>query len=175
MPIRIFNYPVSRRQLILSLGDLLIVNGSIFLSVMIRLGFNVGWDYIKSNVMSFLLTGAVFVLIFFFAELYDMQKDFTSLNTIITVVCSSATALIIITFLFYVSWSLRIGRGVFIILGFLITFFIIWWRILYSYLLDHPIFTRNTLIIGAGLMGRFILQEIRKSKKNRFAYYWLYR
>ncbi|MGQ3684861.1 MAG: hypothetical protein ACUBOA_07645 [Candidatus Loosdrechtia sp.] len=81
MPIRIFNYPVSRRQLILSLGDLLIVNGSIFLSVMIRLGFNVGWDYIKSNVMSFLLTGAVFVLIFFFAELYDMQKDFTSLNT----------------------------------------------------------------------------------------------
>ncbi|MGQ3684862.1 MAG: sugar transferase [Candidatus Loosdrechtia sp.] len=83
-----------------------------------------------------------------------------------TVVCSSATALIIITFLFYVSWSLRIGRGVFIILGFLITFFIIWWRILYSYLLDHPIFTRNTLIIGAGLMGRFILQEIRKSKKT---------
>jgi exopolysaccharide biosynthesis polyprenyl glycosylphosphotransferase len=165
MPIKIFNYPISKRQLILSLGDLLIVNGSIFLSVMIRLGFSIGWDYIKNNFASFLLTGFVFVLIFFFTELYDMRKDFTSPNNILTIICSSAIALIIITFLFYVSWSLRIGRGVFILLGFLITFFIIWWRILYGYLLDQPMFNRNTLIIGSGRMGKFILQEIKKSKK----------
>ncbi|MCF6157865.1 MAG: sugar transferase [wastewater metagenome] len=166
MPVTVFNYPVSKRQLILSLGDLFIINSSIFLSVIIRLGFIDGWIYMRDNPLSFLLTGLTFVLIFFFTELYDMRRDYTSINTIITVIGASATAFVIITFLFYVSWYLRIGRGVFAILCFLITFFIIWWRILYSYLLDQPMFNRNTVIIGAGQMGRFILQEIKQSRKT---------
>lgn len=166
MPTKIFNYPFSKRQLVLTAGDLLIINGSIFLSVIIRLGLNVGWDYIRNNLASFLLVGLVFVLIFFFTELYDVRKDFTSVTNIVTIVCASSTAFIITTFLFYVTWQLRIGRGIFIILGLLITFFIIWWRILYGYLLDQPIFNKNTLIVGAGQAGKFILQEIRKSRKT---------
>jgi exopolysaccharide biosynthesis polyprenyl glycosylphosphotransferase len=79
---------------------------------------------------------------------------------------ASVTALVITTFLFYLNWSLRIGRGVFIINGVLIIFFVIGWRILYNYLLDQPIFKKNVLIIGAGWAGKTILQEINKSKKS---------
>ncbi len=166
MPIKIFNYPFSKRQIILSAGDVIIVNGAIFLSAILRLGLSTGWDYIRDNLLSFLLTGLIFVFMFFLTELYDMRKDFKSVSNIITIISASTSAFIITTFLFYMSWSLRIGRGVFIILGILITFFIIGWRILYSYLLDQPIFNRNTLIIGAGWAGRSILEEINKSKKT---------
>jgi FlaA1/EpsC-like NDP-sugar epimerase len=75
-------------------------------------------------------------------------------------------AFVMTTFLFYINWSLRIGRGVFVINGVLITLFIIGWRVLYSYLLDQPIFKRNVLIIGAGWAGKTILHEINRSKKS---------
>ena len=165
MPIKIFNSPNARRLIILIVGDLLIVNGSILLSSIIRLGLSTGWDYIKSNPLSFILTGAVFILTFFFAELYDMRKDFKSIGNILTIAFASVSAFIITTVLFYITWSLRIGRGVFIILGILITLFIIGWRILYSYLLEQPMFKRNVLILGAGWAGKTILQEIHQSKK----------
>ncbi len=150
----------------LIIGDLLIVNGSIFLSAIIRLGLSGGWEYIRSNPASFALTGLVFIFTFFFSELYDIRRDFKSVGNIITIAFASASAFIITTFLFYISWSLRIGRGVFIINGVLITLFIIGWRFLYSYLVDQPIFKRHVLIVGAGWAGKTILHEINRSKKS---------
>ena len=166
MPIKVFDYPVSKRLILLIVGDLIIVNGSIFLSAIIRLGLSGGWDYVKSNPLSFILTGLIFIFTFFFAELYDMRKDYTSFGNIMTISFAAASAFILTTFLFYINWSLRIGRGVFAINGVLITLFIVGWRILYSYLLEQPIFRRNVLIVGAGWAGKTVLQEINKSKKS---------
>ncbi len=166
MTTRVFNYPVSKRLLFLIMGDLFIVNGSLFLSAVIRLGFTGGWEYIRGNHVSFLLTGLIFIFTFFFTELYDIRKDFKSIGNIMAITFASTSAFVITTFLFYLNWSLRIGRGVFIINGVLITLFIIGWRILYSYLLDQPIFRKNVLIIGAGWAGKTILREINKSKKS---------
>ena len=166
MTIKIFNYPIAKRLIMLIMGDLLIVNGSLFLSAIIRLGLSGGWEYIRNNPASFVLTGLVFISTFFFTELYDIRKDFKSIGNIMTVTFASTSAVVITTFLFYISWSLRIGRGVFIINGLLITLFIIGWRVLYSYLLDQPIFKKNALIIGAGWAGKTILQEINRSKKS---------
>src|SRR3989339_458147 len=166
MTFKIFNYPISKRLILLIMGDLLIVNGSIFLSAIIRLGLNYGWDYVRNHPLSFALTGLVFIITFFFTELYDTRKNFKSPGNIMTIAFASTSAFIITTFLFYISWSLRIGRGVFALNGILITLFIIGWRILYSYLLEQAIFKRNVLIIGAGWAGKTILHEIAKSSKS---------
>ena len=166
MSIKKFYYPVPKQQILLIAGDLLIVNGSVFLSAILRLGLNDGWDYIRNNPLSFVLTGIIFIFTFFFAELYDTRKDFKAAGNIMSIAFASASAFIITTFLFYINWSLRIGRGVFVINGLLITLFIIGWRILYSYLQDQPIFKRNVLIVGAGWAGKTILQEINRAKKT---------
>lgn len=166
MTVKIFHYPISKRLILLILGDLFIINGSLFLSAIIRLGPAGGWEYIKGNPLSFILTGLIFIFTFFFAELYDIRKDFKSIGNVMAIAFASITALVITTFLFYLNWSLRIGRGVFIINGVLIIFFVIGWRILYNYLLDQPIFKKNVLIIGAGWAGKTVLQEINKSKKS---------
>ncbi|MDO8745454.1 MAG: hypothetical protein Q7J76_10145, partial [Candidatus Brocadiaceae bacterium] len=76
MTIKIFNHPVSKRLIMLIFGDLLIVNGSIFLSAILRLGLNAGWGYIQSNPWSFILTGWIYIITFFSMELYDIRKDF---------------------------------------------------------------------------------------------------
>lgn len=166
MTIKIFDYPVSKRRILLVLGDLIIVNGSIFLAAVLRLGLNGGWEYLRSNPVSFIITGLIFVFTFFLSELYDIRKDFKSPGNTMTIFFACAGACIITTFLFYINWSLRIGRGVFVINGVLITFLVIGWRILYSYLLDQPIFKRKVLIVGAGWAGKTILQEINKSRKS---------
>ncbi len=166
MTIKIFNYPISKRLIMLVLGDLLIVNGSIFLSAILRLGFRDGWEYINGNPMAFALTGLVYIFTFLCAELYDIRKDFKSAGNITAAVLASTCAFVITTFLFYINWSLRIGRGVFIINGVLITLFIIGWRVFYSYLLEQPLFKRNVLIVGAGWAGKTILLEIQKSEKS---------
>ena len=150
----------------LILGDLLIVNGSIFLSAILRLGLNDGWGYIQSNPLSFILTGWIYIITFFSSELYDTRKDFKSIGNVMAITLASTSAFVITTLLFYMNWSLRIGRGVFILNGVLITLFIIGWRILYSYLLEQPIFKRNVLIIGAGWAGKTISQEINRSQKS---------
>src|SRR3990167_6938994 len=146
MTIRIFNYPTSKRLILLVIGDLLIVNGSIFLSAIIRLGFNPGCDYVINNLLSFVLTGLTFILTFFFMELYDIRKDFKSIGNVMTIAFATVSA--------------------FVINGVLVTFFIIGWRILYSYLLEQSMFNQNVLIIGAGWAGKIVLQEINRSKKS---------
>ena len=166
MTIKIFNYPISKRLIMLILGDLLIVNGSIFLSAILRLGLSAGWGYIQSNPLSFILTGWIYIITFFSTELYDIRKDFKSIGNVMAITFASTSAFVITTLLFYMNWSLRIGRGVFILNGVLITLFIIGWRILYSYLLEQPIFKRNVLIVGAGWAGKTILQEINVAKKS---------
>jgi len=166
MTIKIFNHPVSKRLIMLIFGDLLIVNGSIFLSAILRLGLNAGWDYIQSNPWSFILTGWIYIITFFSMELYDIRKDFKSIGNVMAITLASTSAFVITTLLFYMNWSLRIGRGVFILNGILIILFIIGWRILYSYLLEQPIFKRNVLIIGAGWAGKTISQEINRSQKS---------
>ncbi len=166
MTIKIFNHPVSKRLIMLIFGDLLIVNGSIFLSAILRLGLNAGWGYIQSNPWSFILTGWIYIITFFSMELYDIRKDFKSIGNVMAITLASTSAFVITTLLFYMNWSLRIGRGVFILNGILIILFIIGWRILYSYLLEQPIFKRNVLIIGAGWAGKTISQEINRSQKS---------
>ena len=166
MTIKIFNYPISKRLILLIFGDLLIVNGSIFLSAILRLGVSAGWGYIQSNPWSFILTGLIYIMVFFSTELYDIRKDFKSIGNVMAITLASTSAFVITTLLFYMNWSLRIGRGVFILNGILITLFIIGWRILYSYLLEQPIFKRNVLIVGAGWAGKTILQEINRLQKS---------
>ncbi len=166
MTIKIFNYPVSKRLILLIFGDLLIVNGSIFLSAILRLGVSAGWGYIQSNPWSFILTGLIYIMVFFSTELYDIRKDFKSIGHIMAITLASTSAFVITTLLFYMNWSLRIGRGVFILNGILIILFIIGWRILYSYLLEQPIFKRNVLIVGAGWAGKTILHEINRLQKS---------
>ncbi|MCF6148611.1 MAG: sugar transferase [Candidatus Kuenenia sp.] len=160
-----FYYPASKRKIMLVLGDLFIVSLAIVLSAIVRLGIDGGLDYVKGNPMSFAVSGVVLITTFSFAELYDVRKDYKSIGIILSIIFATAIAFIITMVIFYINWSLRIGRGVFLINGALVIFFIAGWRMLYSYIIEQPLFNRRAFIIGAGWAGKTVLEEINKAKK----------
>ncbi|MBM4054160.1 MAG: sugar transferase [Planctomycetes bacterium] len=160
-----FYYPVSKRKILLVAGDLFIVSLAIVLSAIVRLGIDGGLNYVKGNPMSFAVSGIVLIATFSFAELYDIRKDYKSIGIILSIIFATAMAFVVTTFIFYINWSLRIGRGVFLINGALVIFLIAGWRMLYSYIIEQPLFNRRALIIGAGWAGKTVLEEINKAKK----------
>ena len=155
---------ISKRRLLLVIIDLIIVIGSIFLSSIIVIGSQSGIYYIKTNYFSYFITGCIYIFAFYMADLYDFRKDFRAPSQLFTIACASIAAFIIATFCFYVNWSLRIGRGVFLMNGILITYFLISWRYLYSHLMTQPKFQKKGLIVGAGWAGKTIFEEIKKAE-----------
>lgn len=156
--------PISKKQILLVIVDLIIVIGSIFLASTIVIGFDNGLNYIKVNYLSFCLTGCIYIFAFFYSGLYDFRKDFRLPHNLVTIAYVSVIAFIIVTFCFYISWSLRLGRGIYLINGILITLFLISWRYAYSHIVTRPQFQTRTLIVGAGEAGKTILTEIKNSK-----------
>lgn len=158
------NTTISKKQMLLLVVDLIIVTGSIFLSATIVIGFRNGISYIEANYISFCLTGCIYIFAFFYSDLYDFRKDFRLPYNLVTVASVSVVAFMIVTLCFYFNWSLRLGRGIFLINGILITIFLIAWRYLYSHFTAHPQYQTRTLIVGAGWAGKTILEEIKKTK-----------
>lgn len=156
--------PISKKRVLLVIVDLIIVIGSIFLSSIIRIGIHSGLNYIETNWFSFCVTGVIYIFAFYMSGLYDFRKDFRTPSYLVTIACASIAAFIVVTFCFYVNWSLRLGRGIFLINGALITFFLISWRYLYSHLIAQPQFQAKSLIVGAGWSGRTILETIKDTK-----------
>lgn len=156
--------PVSKKRISLVVVDLAIVVGSILLASIIRIGFHGGLGYVEANYFAFLVTGIIYIFAFYISGLYDFRKDFRTPNNLFAVACTSIVAFIVVSSCFYVNWSLRLGRGVFILNGLLITIFLVSWRYVYSYLAASPKFQRKVLIVGAGWAGRTICDVVRETK-----------
>ncbi|MGR3318019.1 MAG: sugar transferase [Candidatus Anammoxibacter sp.] len=148
----------------LVIGDLFIVIGSIFLSSIVVVGVDNGLRYIMANYISFCVTSGIYSFIFYLAGLYDLRKDFRDPYYLFSIVCASIVAFIIAAFCFYVNWSLRLGRGIFLGNGLLIPFLLISWRYIYSILISQPQFQKKSLIVGAGWAGKTVLEAIKDTK-----------
>lgn len=161
---KMLRHPISKKRVLLIIVDLIIVIGSMFLSSIIRIGLHDGLHYIEANYMAFCLIGVIYFFAFYVAGLYDFLQDFRLPYNLLTIACTSIIAFAIVMFCFYVNLSLRLGRGIFLINGILITSFLISWRYLYSHLTAHPQFLKKSLIVGAGWAGKTILEEIKKTQ-----------
>ncbi len=153
-----------KKQVLLVYVDLIIVIGSIFISSISRIGVHNGLNYIVNNYSAFIVTSVIYLFAFYMAGLYDFRKDFRSPTHIWTIASASIVAFIIVTFCFYVNWSLRLGRGIFLINGILIPIFLVSWRYFYSHLTHKPQFQTRGVIFGAGCSGGTILEQIKKVK-----------
>lgn len=158
------NHNISKKQIVLVMVDLFIVIGSMFSSSIIIIGFDNGLNYVERNFISFCVTGGIYFFTFYMCRLYDFRRDFRSPNDLMTMAIVSIAAFIIATFIFYVNWSLKLGRGIFLLNGFFITSFLLSWRYFYSHLWSRPKFQTRSLIIGAGGAGKTVLEAIKNTR-----------
>lgn len=155
-----------KRELLLVGIDMAIIIGSIISSVFLRLGIEPGVQYLEAHAISFLVSGLTYLALLFIGNQYDVRKDYCSLPEFLTLAYVSMGAFMLSTIFFYVDWSLRVGRGVYLLNAFLVTLGISLWRRLYSRLVVRPSFQKRALILGLGKEEEQLLNEVTEIKMS---------
>lgn len=155
-----------KRELLLVGVDMAIIIGSIISSVFLRLGIEPGVQYLEAHAISFLVSGLMYIVLLFIGNQHDVRKDYRSLPEFLTLVYVSMGAFMLSTIFFYVDWSLRIGRGVYLLNAILVTLGVSLWRRLYSRMIVRPSFQKRALILGLGKEERQLLHEVTEIKTS---------
>lgn len=155
------NNKISKKQVSLLVGDIIIIQFAFFISPIIRMGYDGGINYIFDHPYSFILSTFIYLIVFYIFDLYDFKKDYRRPKVSLTVAGAVVTAFVICAFLFYLHGPLKLGRGVFLLNGILILLGIILWRRFYSLLAVRGVFIKRALVVGAGKGGRQVAQLIR--------------
>lgn len=153
-----------KRILVLVGVDLLIIIGSIILSALLRLGIQNGVNYLESHAISFGLSTLIYLLLLYIGNQYDAKKDYRSLSEFVTLLSVSAGAFILSTFFFYVDWSLKIGRGIYLLNAATVTLGTSLWRRIYSRLIAEPRFQARALVVGLGKEETALVHEMAETK-----------
>lgn len=158
------------RGLLLAGIDIAIIIGSIVGSTCLRLGIEPGLEYLGIHAMSFVVSGVTYLVLLFIGNQYDARKDYRSLSEFLTLLYVSTGAFMLSTIFFYVDWSLRIGRGVYLLNAILVTLGISLWRRLYSRLIVRSSFQKRVLILGLGKEEEQLLHELSEIKTSGIQY-----
>jgi len=155
-----------KRELLLVGIDVAIIVGSIVSSAFLRLGIESGVQYLEAHTISFLVSGLIYIVLLFIGNQYDVRKDYRSLPEFLTLLYVSMGAFMLSTISFYVDWSLRIGRGVYLLNAILVTLGISLWRRLYSRMVVRSSFQKRALILGLGKEEGQLLHEVIETKTS---------
>ncbi len=155
-----------KRQLLLVGVDILILLASIVTSSVLRLGIHAGSSYLETHAASFVVSTLVYVILLYVAGQYDVRKDYGSLPQSLTLLGVSVGAFVLSTVFFYVDWSLKIGRGIYLLNVGLVTAGIWLWRRLYCRLIAQPLFQRRALLLGLSRDELPLVKEMTEVKAS---------
>jgi len=144
--------------------DIIFILSSAFLSPIILLGFQDGFNYLIDKSLSFILIGAIYIIVFSVFDLNNFRRQFGLLQNIFLIFISAGIALIAAYLLSNYS-PLKLRRGILLLNCISISSFALFWRLLYYWTSEFSFFKNKALIIGANKSGKTILEEIVKSKR----------
>ncbi|PID78172.1 MAG: capsular biosynthesis protein CpsE [Deltaproteobacteria bacterium] len=128
---------------------LLTVSGSYFFDFML--------------VLRIILISLLFVACLYYNDLYDFDKKKKFREIFIKLIQSIGFLSIITALIFYIFPLPLIDVRIFLISILVLFFFIIFWRTLYIYLLEHGIFNEKVVIVGSSDLSVDIFKEITKT------------
>ena len=103
-----------RKKLLLAVGDAVCTALAMVAAVMLRLGWTSGLEYLQARQSAILISWGVFVLAFYIGGLYESERLQSLGKTLAATVISVAVGVVLITGFFYASFSIEIGRGIFL-------------------------------------------------------------
>lgn len=160
--IRLFNvyYPV--RTLVLFGVETLVVCGSFLLAVLIRfqqdsfLVLNYEGGYYKV----LLATGLALVCIYSF-DLYDLQRLHSRAEVFVRLLVVVGSLSLILAALGFVFPEIMLGNGTFLTGLTILTFGLVGWRALYSWLVQRPLLRERVYVLGAGKRAEALVEALR--------------
>lgn len=151
-----------KRSLLILIGDVLIVPFSYVAGYYLRFGNLAGFSEIIPSLLLFLITLS-YLVIFYFFDLYELKKNYLTVNFFVNIFFSILVAAVLISFLKYGLFLFPIGRGVFILANLIILVFVFIWRGFCHQLFKYLIKPIRLIIVGAEKAGQEIAQVIEST------------
>ena len=138
---------VSSRHLFLTLGDWSAIVLAQLSAVYLRLGFDVGHEYLLDNWGSLVGAVLIYVLVFYAGGMYEpptrtRRVDFDFLPLVVTGIAAGLTGLVL-----YARPQMTLGRGIWMISSVLILWLTYGLRRLFLQLVRHGFFLRKALLL----------------------------
>jgi len=137
-----------KRSLLILIGDVCIVPFSYVAGYYLRFGNLAGFGEKLPSVFLFLMTLS-YLAIFYFFDLYELKKNYFTVNSFVKIFFSILVAAVLISFLKYGLFLFPIGRGIFILANLIILVFVFIWRGFCHQLFKYLIKSKRLIIAGA--------------------------
>jgi hypothetical protein len=102
-----------RKKLLLAMGDAICTALAMVATVILRLGWTNGLDYLHGRQTAILVSWEVFILAFYISGLYESERLQSLGKTVGAAVISVFLGALLIIGIFFAALSIEIGRGIF--------------------------------------------------------------
>ena len=162
---------ISERKLLLGLMDLLIVNLSLFITLAMRMNFNLTWQSFTDRVSWFLILSAVWLVCGFMLECYNLTRAADAVSSTSRAAAAVAVTWLIYLLIPYVTPALPTSRLDVVAFPVLALAGVASWRTAYARVLVQPGFHQRGLVIGAGWAGRTLVSTMNEINRGNGKYH----
>jgi sugar transferase (PEP-CTERM system associated) len=156
---------ISKRKFLLLGGDILIILLATLLAFLIRTGQAL--NFLDVHTGAILINLFVFPIVFYIADLYNLQQKFRSFRGITKIIASVFVGVIITSVLFYALPPYRFGRGVFLIETIIFTLFIYLWRAFWDDYSGTTLKPMRVLLMGRGWVSENLYEVLQGNPDYR--------
>jgi sugar transferase (PEP-CTERM system associated) len=156
---------IPKKKFILLSGDLFLLLLSVSFGFFLRLGevFNSLLVYAGASFINI----TALAVIFYVADLYNLQQNFRSIRFLTKVVISMVVGIILVSFVFYFLLPYRYGRGVLLTQVIFLTPFIYLWRILFHAYFQAAVRSKNILLMGKDWVSEVLYEELQNNSEYK--------
>ena len=151
------------RSAALFIGDIFCISAALVGAAYLRLGSELGTQYLSDNQTSLILSLLLYLLVFYVGGLYERQIMTRKGGIVLPTFICVSVSLVLIMVLFYTSMHLLIGRGVLFLAGVFAFLSVSGLRYLYRAVAGYSFFVKNALIVGDGKDAASIIRLIHQA------------
>lgn len=159
---------MSERKLLLVVGDVLLLNAALILSLLLRTDLLPHPVTLFPAYKWFLTLTAVWGIMATIFDVYNLARAASTTYSVRAVLGASAFAGILYLFIPWLTPPLQNRSQAFLFVS-LAILFVVAWRGCYALVFVQPVFQRRTLVIGAGDSGRILAQALQSDFARRDA------
>jgi sugar transferase (PEP-CTERM system associated) len=160
--IKLFRQYVSPREIVFVIGEGILIFLAVFLAAFYFLGGGISIEGLLETIWPKILVIVVVTqLSLYFNDLYEFKATDSSIDLASRLIQSIGITSIFLAAIYFLWPDMIIGRWVFFASLVLLLFFLVSWRLLYSFGIRKKLFTEKAIILGSGGLAQDILSEMR--------------
>jgi len=147
-------------KLILAIADLACIAGTLFLAVLVRLGWNAGLAYAQDRASGFVVVSIAFPIAFYVGGLYDTGRLRSPASSFLPAAFSIGLGMLLSGAWLYLTWS-PVGRGIVLVFSAALFAAVLVLRFAYVQAARNGVLSVRCLVIGTREQAMRVLVLVR--------------